>query len=120
MTIVIVHFLKKSGEHFLDLCPTYCLNDKVMKLCKNSPTLLFLFFFFSSHFRRLSQRPTAEELEQRNILQRKYQVFLSFSPLLSFNEAFTAFTYEMEDSVMSLLIHNVSGLIFCGILLSLD
>lgn len=31
LTIVNVHFLNKSGDHFLDLCPTYCLNDKVMK-----------------------------------------------------------------------------------------
>uniref|UniRef100_A0A8C2XTA9 Phosphatase and actin regulator 4 n=1 Tax=Cyclopterus lumpus TaxID=8103 RepID=A0A8C2XTA9_CYCLU len=31
------------------------------------------FFFFFSKFRRLSQRPTAEELEQRNILQPRNQ-----------------------------------------------
>lgn len=38
----------------------------MIKPCKNSS-------FFSS-FRRLSQRPTAEELEQRNILHRECQI----------------------------------------------
>lgn len=53
------------------LLPEWQSDEKCVKI------VLLLFSFF---FRRLSQRPTAEELEQRNILQRQYQLFLSFSP----------------------------------------
>lgn len=91
-----VHLLKKSQDHFLDLCPTYWPNDKVMKLCKNSPPLFFFFFFSISG--DLARDPLLRSSSKETSFNVSIKYFLSFSPLPSVIELISA---QIDDLSMN-------------------
>lgn len=99
------HFLKKSRDNFLDLCPTYCQNDKVIKLCKNSFTL-----FFSPSgdlardpLLRSWSKETSFTVSIKSLLP--FHLFIS-PPLMNLIMP----SLNKRDSVLSLLLLNLFGL----------
>lgn len=78
---VNVLLLKKSGDHFLELCPTYCLNDKVMKQYKNSDS--FFFFLTSGDLARDQQLRSLSKEISFNVSINFFLFSFFFNPLYS-------------------------------------